>query len=77
MRGENMKDNNINLTINTRRGDFEKEISELYYKLIHKIITLPDDLPGSVAINIIGLNNVLNYVIAKQKLDEKIPEWNN
>ena len=77
MKVEDIKNKDITTTIKNNNDDLEEEISKLYYDLIYKIITLPDNLPGSVAINIIGLNNVLNYVIAKQKLDEEISEWNN
>ena len=57
--------------------NLEEEISKMYYDLIYKIILLPDDLPGSLASRIIGLNNLLDHVIIKKQLDEKIPEWKN
>lgn len=60
-----------------KKYDLEEEISKLYYDLIYKIITLPDDLPGSVASRVIGLNNLLDHAITQKQLDEKIPEWNN
>lgn len=59
------------------KANYEEQIGDLYFELIRRISKLPDDIPESVASTIIGFNNVLNYIIAKQKLYEKIPEWNN
>lgn len=62
--------------MNSSKEDFfEEEIIELYCKLIDKILTLPDDLPESVACMIIGCDNVLDYAIIKKKLYEKVSNW--
>lgn len=57
--------------------NLEDEISKMYYDLVYKIILLPDDLPGSLASRIIGLNNLLDHAIIEKQLDKKIPEWEN
>ena len=54
------------------KDDLEEEISKLYYDLIYKIITLPDDLLGSVASRIIWLNNLLDRAITQKQLEEFI-----
>lgn len=74
---KNLISKTIEDAIRSKKNQYEEQIGDLYFELIRRISKFPDDIPESVASTIIGLNNVLNYIIAKQKLYEKIPEWNN